>query len=85
MPEKLIGHITHVFGKIMVGIVKLKGELKVGDQIHIKGIHTDFTMTVGSMQIEHENIDVAKAGDEIGLRVDEKVHEKDEVFLVTDS
>ena len=85
MPEKLIGHITHFFGKIMVGIVKLEGELKVGDQIHIKGAHTDFNMTVQSMQMEHKNIDTAKAGDEIGLKVDERVHEKDEVFLVTDS
>ncbi|RKX70901.1 translation elongation factor-like protein [candidate division WOR-3 bacterium] len=85
MPERLIGHITHYFGKISVGIVKLTDELKVGDKIRIKGAHTDFTMTVKSMQIEHENIDVAKPGDEIGLKVDQKVREKDEVYLVTDS
>lgn len=82
--EKLIGKITHYYGKIEVGIVELSDTLKVGDTIHIKGASTDFTQTVDSMQIEHENVDVAKKKDVIGLQVKEKVREGDEVYKVTE-
>jgi len=34
------------------------------------------------MQIEHKNINSAKKGDAIGLKVDEKVNEGADVFLV---
>ncbi len=83
--EKLIGKITHYFGKISVGIIKIEnGELNIGDTIHIKGHTSDFTQTISSMQIEHEQIQKAKKGDDIGIKVDEKVHEHDEVYLVTE-
>ncbi len=83
--EKLIGKITHYFGKINVGIIKIEnGELNIGDTIHIKGHTSDFTQTISSMQIEHEQIQKAKKGDDIGIKVDEKVHEHDEVYLVTE-
>jgi translation elongation factor EF-1alpha len=83
--EKLIGKITHYFNKINVGIVELTdGELKVGDTIHIKGHTSDFTQQVISMQVEHEQIEKAKKGDAIGIKVDAHVHEHDEVFLVTE-
>lgn len=83
--EKLIGKITHYFGKVNVGIIKIEnGELNIGDTIHIKGHTSDFTQQVSSMQIEHEQIQKAKKGDDIGIKVDQKVHEHDEVYLVTD-
>lgn len=83
--EKLIGKITHYFGKIDVGIIKIEnGELNVGDTIHIKGHTSDFTQQISSMQIEHEQIQKAKKGDDIGIKVDQKVHEHDEVYLVTE-
>ena len=44
---KLIGEITHYFGKIKVAVVKLKGALKEGDKIRIVGGEdTDFEQTV---------------------------------------
>lgn len=82
MEEKLIGKITHYFGKIEVAIVELSDVLKVGDKIHIKGHSTDFEQDVSSIQIEHENVEEAKKGDVIGIKVDEKVREGDEVYLV---
>jgi len=83
MPEKEIGVITHYYGKIGVGIIQLSDTLKVGDTIHIKGHATDFTQTVSSMQIEHQNVQEAKAGDLVGLKVEQKVHPNDRVFKVT--
>lgn len=82
--EELVGKITHYFGKIEVGIVELSKPLKVSETIHIKGSTTDFEQTVESMQIEHENIEKAKKGDVIGLRVKEKVKEGDEVYRVSE-
>jgi putative protease len=82
MQEQEIGVVTHYFGKISVGIIKLLSELKVGDTIHVKGIHDDFTQIVDSMQVEHQNVNEAKEGDEIGIKVSGKVHENDKVFKV---
>ena len=40
------------------------------------------TQEVTSMQIEHANIDIAKSGDEFGLKVDSSVKTNSEVFKV---
>ena len=82
MEQKLVGKITHYFDKISVAIVELSGVLKVGDRIHIKGNSTDFEQDISSIQIEHENVKKAKKGDAIGVKVDEKVREGDEVYLI---
>jgi len=82
--EKLIGKITHYFGNIGVGVIELSGALKVGDKIRIKGGTTDFEQVVDSMQVEHQNIDAAKAGDAAGLKVADKVRTGDEVYQVTE-
>lgn len=81
--EKKIGEITHYYGKIGVGIIKLSAPLKVGDTIHVVGRATDFTQLVDSIQIEHKQVENAKKGDDIGLKVLQKVHEGDEVFVVS--
>lgn len=82
--EELVGKITHYFSKIEVGIVELSKELKTGDTIHIKGSSTDFEQKVDSIQIEHEQMDKAKKGDVVGLKVKEKVREGDEVFKLAE-
>jgi putative protease len=84
MEEKRIGVITHYFGHISVGIIKLDAPLKVGDNIHIKGAHDDISQSVDSMQIEHKDVESANKGDEVGIKVIEKVHPHDEVYLVTE-
>ena len=85
MEEKLIGKITHYFTNIGVGVIEITdNELNVGDKIHIKGATSDFEQAVDSMQIEHENIEKAKKGDAIGLKVEQQVREGDEVFKVVE-
>ncbi|MFH2145179.1 MAG: hypothetical protein ABII75_04015 [Candidatus Omnitrophota bacterium] len=79
--EKIAGVIIHYFGKINVGIIKLKAELKVGDKIHIKGAHDDFTQVVKSMQFDHKPLSRAPKGKEIGILVSQRVHEKDKVYF----
>ena len=82
--EKLeeVGKVSHYFTKIGVAVVDLTAPLSVGDRITIKGITTDFEQKVESMQIEHENVKTAKAGDSIGLKVKERVREGDVVYKI---
>ena len=82
MEEKLIGKITHFFGHVNVGIIELSDVLKVGDTVHIKGHTSDFTQKVTSMQIEHADVNEAKAGDAAGIKIEQKVHEHDSVYKV---
>lgn len=81
--EKLIGRITHYFDKIGVAVLELTdGDLKVGETIRLVGHGADFTQTVESMQVEHQNVEKAKKGENVGLRVDEKVKEGVKVYKV---
>jgi len=83
--DKKVGTVTHYYDKIGVAVVKLaKADLKVGDKIKLVTLDgTDFTQEVDSMQIEHAAIEIAKAGDEFGLKVEKPVKPKTEVFKVT--
>ncbi len=84
MGETEIGRVTHYFSKIGVAALEItSGELKVGDTIHIKGHTSDFTTTIESMQIEHDQVPVAKVGDSIGIKVPEHTRQHDQVFVVT--
>lgn len=81
MAEEKIGVVTHFFNHINVAAIKItSGELKVGDTIHITGAHTDFTQPVKSMEIDRESIEIAKPGDEIGMKVKNRVRENDDVY-----
>ena len=83
MKEQEIGFISKYFAKINVGAIDLtSGKLNTGDVIHIQGYTTDFEETVTSIQIEHNSVSEAKAGDSIGLKVSEKVRRGDKVFKV---
>ncbi len=78
--EKLIGKITHYFANIGVAVLDLDEELRAGDRIRIKGGETDFEQGVESMQVEHQNVETAKKGDSVGLKVDQKVREGYKVY-----
>lgn len=83
MAEKLIGHISHWYGAIGVAGVHLdEGDLHANDTVHILGHTTDITQQVGSMQIDHNDVTEAHAGDDIGIKVGDHVREHDKVFLV---
>lgn len=83
--EELVGKITHYFSKIEVGIIEItKGALEIGDKIHVKGATSDFEQDIKSMQIEHEQVEKAKKGDVIGLKVKDKAREGDEVYKVAE-
>ena len=82
MAEKEIGRVTNYFSRIGVAVLLLRAPLRVGDMIRIKGGNRDFEQTVESMQVEHQPIESAQAGQEIALKVDEKVRVNDTVYKV---
>ncbi|MCD4666210.1 translation elongation factor-like protein [archaeon] len=81
MEEQKIGEIFGYYAKIGVAAIKLNdGSLKVGDKIHIKGHTTDFEQTVDSMQIEHDKVQEAKKGSDVGIKVKDTVRPGDVVY-----
>lgn len=78
---KEVGEVSHYFSKISVAIVELKDKLAVGDKIKIKGHSTEFDQNVDSIQIDHKEVESAKKGDIVGLKVNDKVREGDKIYL----
>lgn len=83
MAQYLVGTVSHYFSRLGVAGIELSAELKVGDTIRIFGHTSDFTQTVDSIQIEHEAVETAKAGDPAGVKVNERARAHDQVFVVT--
>ncbi len=73
-----IGVVTHYYSQLGMAIVDLTDELHVGDFIKIVG-STDFSQRVESIQVEHEQVQFAKPGDTIGLKVKSMVNIGDEI------
>jgi translation elongation factor EF-Tu-like GTPase len=78
---KKIGEITHYFSDLEVAIIKFSKEMKVGDQIRvIGGEDTDFTQEIEGMEMDHEKVEKVKKGEQVGIKVKEKVREGYEVY-----
>ena len=82
MAEQEIGVINEFFARINVAGVSLNDTMRVGDTIHIKGHTTDLEQPIDSMQIEHEQVQEAKAGQAVGIRVKDRVRHGDKVYKV---
>ena len=83
MPEERVGIVNDYFAHIGVAGIDLEGILRVGDRIHIKGHTTDLEQAVESLQIAHEQVEEAKAGDAIGIKVSDRCRGGDVVYKVT--
>lgn len=77
---KPIGEVSHYFGKIGVAIIELTDSLKAGDTLRIVGGEVDLKQQIGSMEIDHQKVEEAKAGDSVGIKTDQKVREGYKVY-----
>ncbi len=75
---KIIGKVSHYFDKIGVAALTLTGPLVMGDTVKIG----ELTQIVNSMQIERVAVEKAKKGDDVAIKVDQKVKEGDTVEKV---
>lgn len=83
MVEEKIGIVHHYFSKVQVAAIKIEnGTMSVGDTIHIVGANTDFQQKVESMQINMNPVESVKAGDDVGIKVIDRVREHDIVYKI---
>ena len=80
--EKQIGTVSNFFEHVGVAAIKLTDSLKVGDTVRIVGGEVDAEEKVKSMQIQHDKVDSAKKGDEIGIKIVAKARKGYKVFKV---
>jgi selenocysteine-specific translation elongation factor len=80
MAEAEIGRVTNYFSRIGVAVIELTGPLEIGDQIRVKGGDRDFQQEVESMQIEHQAIEKAGAGQEVAVKLDQRARPNDSVY-----
>lgn len=77
-----IGKVIHYFDKAMVAVIRLSGNLAVGDTVKFVHGESEFSQTIDSMEVEHKKIQSGKAGDEMAVKVSEKTHEGAKVYKV---
>ena len=77
-----VGRVSHFFTKISVAVIELTATISVGDRILIKGPTTNLEQTIDSMEIEHEKVQRAEAGQSIGMKVKDRVRETDVVYKI---
>ena len=84
MADTKIGRVTHFYDKIGVAVIQLNDDgLSVGDTIKfVRGGEDLFSQKVNSIQVEHANIDKAKKGQEVGLKVDQEAKDGAEVYKI---
>ena len=80
--EVEIGEVTHYFGHLKVAVLEIDTEIKLGDEIHIKGATTDFVQNVASIQVDHKEVENAGPGADVAVLVDGRVRQGDAVFMV---
>lgn len=78
-----IGEVTHYFPHVEAAVVKItQGEIREGDALSFRGHTTKFKQVASSLQIDHNPIQVARKGDELGIRVKSRVRAGDKVYKV---
>jgi len=83
MVEEKIGIVEHFFTKVSVAAIKITdGELNIGDTIHFVGAHTDFKQKIETMEIDRNPVETVKSGDDVGIKVEDRVREHDVVYKI---
>jgi putative protease len=79
--KDLVGKVIHYFDKIGVAVIKLGKALKVGDKVKFVHGESEFEQVIESMQLEHEQVDAGKKGQEVAIKVDEETKSGTAVYL----
>lgn len=76
-----MGRVSHYFQHVGAAIVVVEqGEIRVGDTLQFRGHTTDHKSRVEHIELEHQSIPVARAGQTVGIQVPERVREHDQVY-----
>ena len=78
-----VGEVTHYFPHVQAAVIKVgRGEIRKGEVLSIRGHTTNLRQPADSMQIDHKPVQLARTGDEIGIRVKSRVRAGDKVYKV---
>ncbi len=73
MSDKPMGKVTHYYDKIGVAVIDIEdGVLRAGDSVKFGG-ENEFSQKIESIQLDHKQIEEAKKGMSVGVKVDQKV------------
>ncbi len=79
--RKKVGEVFHFYGKISVAAIRLTDStLAIGDVVQIQGPSTNLEQPVETLQIEHVVVAQGEIGQEVGMKVRERVRQKDFVY-----
>ncbi len=79
-----VGFVMHYWDHVNAAAVRIeRGQLRVGDTIHVRGHTTDYYQRIDRLELEHAPVDSAGAGHEVGVHVSQRVREGDSVYKVT--
>jgi len=84
MAELLTGEVTHYYSRLGVASLSLRAPLSKGDRIRILGHTTDLAEAVDSIEIDHQQIDQARPGDDVAIKVVGRVREGDKIYRETE-
>jgi len=81
----LIGKITHYYSKNKVASLFLNHQgIEVGETISVEGKNTYLEQKIESMEINRKKVNKVKKGEEVGIKVKERVRKNDKVFAIKD-
>ncbi len=79
--KKDVGTVVNYYQKVSAAEIRLWEDLEVGDEIIIQGTTTGSILTkVSSMQVNGINVDKISKGQNVAIRVEEKVRPNDVVY-----
>jgi putative protease len=83
VPER-IGTVRHYYPHAKAGILEIdRGELRCGDVVHFRGHTTDFFERIERIELDAKTIEIARAGDTVGVELTRAVRENDAVYLLS--
>lgn len=78
-PHIKIGEVVNYYSSLQIAAIGLTADIHVGDRIKFMG-GSEFSQIVVLLQTEHLQVDFAKSGEVVGLKVKQPVSVGDEVI-----
>lgn len=75
-----VGSVVHFFDRILVAVLRLDKGIRLGDNLHFLGGHTDFEQRLESMQVDHQPVEAAAAGTEVAVKLGQPARRGDAVY-----
>lgn len=75
-----LGKVLDYYAKLGVVALNLEAPLALGDTIRVKGHTTDLTQRVEGLQVSHQCVQSAAAGEGVGIKVADRARIGDAVY-----